>query len=108
MLFAQAAFALAACDLGRAKSRAHMIAAQQAEAAPCHAPADNAALCLAHCQAGEQTLDKHQMKVPDAWFGAVLRVQSWPDAHAPVRCIQRVPSPAAGPPPRILFHTLLI
>jgi hypothetical protein len=108
MAFAQAAYALAACDPTGAPSRAQMIVAQQAEPAPCHAPADNATLCLAHCQAGEQTLDKHQVKVPDASCGAVLRVQAWPDTHSPVRYIQRVPSPAAGPPPRILFQTLLI
>lgn len=106
MFFAQAAFALAACDPVRAKSRAHMIA-QQADPAPCHEPADNASLCLAHCQAGEQTLDKHQVKVPAPLFAAVLIVRA-PQVPEAVRFVPRAPVPAAGPPPRILFQTLLI
>jgi hypothetical protein len=108
MLFAQAAFALAACDPVKAMSRAHMIAAQQAEPAPCHAPVDNGVLCLAHCQAGEQTLDKHQVKVPDASLGAVLLVRAWPEVGRSPGPILRGPSPAADPPPRILFRTLLL
>ena len=107
MLFAQAAFALAACDPVQAKSRAQMIAAQQADPAPCHEPADNASLCVAHCQAGEQTLDKHQLKVPDLSCAAVLFVRA-PMMREAVRFVPRAPSPAAGPPPRILFQTLLI
>lgn len=106
MFFAQAAFALAACDPVQAKSRAHMIA-QQADPAPCHEPADNASLCLTHCQAGEQTLDKHQVKVPNPLSAAVLFVRT-PQIREAVRFIPRAPSPAAGPPPRILFQTLLI
>lgn len=107
MLFAQAAFALAACDPVQGKSRAHMIAALQDDPAPCHEPADNASLCLAHCQAGEQTLDKHQVKVPDPLSGAVLFVRA-PQVRQVVRFVSRAPSPTAGPPPRILFQTLLI
>lgn len=107
MLFAQAAFALAACDPVQAKSRAHMIA-QQADPAPCHEPAENASLCLAHCQAGDQTLDKHQVKVPDASPDAVLLVHAWRQVRQPIRFISRAPSPTAGPPPRILFQALLI
>ena len=106
MLFAQAAFALAACDPVQAKSRAHMIA-QQADPAPCHEPAENASLCLAHCQAGDQTLDKHQVKVPDPLSGAVLFFRA-PQVRQVVRFVSRAPSPTAGPPPRILFQTLLI
>ena len=107
MLFAQAAFALAACDPVKAKSRPQMIAAQQADAAPCHETADNANLCFAHCQTGDQTLDKHQVKVPDPLSGAVLFVRG-PQAREVVRFVPRAPSPAAGPPPRIVFRTLLI
>jgi hypothetical protein len=108
MLFAQAAFALAACDPARAASRALMIAAQNAEYAPCHEPADNANLCLAHCQGAEQTLDKHQVKVPETSLLAWLPVRAWQEARQPMRWTPRVPSPAAGPPPRILFRSLLI
>jgi hypothetical protein len=107
MLFAQAAFALAACDPVQANSRAHMIVAQQSEA-PCHEPADNAQLCLTHCQAGDQTLDKHQVKVPAAPSQAVLLLRTWPDAGRPAIFDPRAPSPFAGPPPRILFRSLLI
>ena len=107
MLFAQAAFALAACDPAQAQSRARMIAAQQDDA-PCHQPADNASLCLAHCQAGEQTLDKHQVKVPDASPHAVLVLRVAPPAPMQARHATRAPSSFASPPPRILFRTLLI
>jgi len=105
MLFAQAAFALAACNPAHATSRALMIAA---EYVPCHEPADNANLCLAHCQGAEQTLDKHQVKVPEASFLAVPPVRAWQVARQPILWTPRAPSPAAGPPPRILFRSLLI
>jgi hypothetical protein len=105
MLFAQAAFALAACDPARAASRALMLAA---EYAPCHEPADNVNLCLAHCQGAEQTLDKHQVKVPETSLVAVLTVRAWHEVRQPILWTPRTPSPTAGPPPRILFRSLLI
>lgn len=108
MLFAQAAFALAACDPSGMPSRAQMIVAQGAAHAECHQPADNANLCFAHCQSGEQTLDKHQVKVPDAPLLGIQVARVWREALHAARDIQPVPSPAAGPPPRILFRTLLI
>jgi hypothetical protein len=107
MFFAQAAFALAACNPMQAQSRAHMIA-QQADTAPCHQPADNANLCLTHCQAGEQTLDKHQVKVPDASAEPVLVVRAAPPAPDVARALPRAPLPATGPPTRILYRTLRI
>lgn len=107
MLFAQAAFALAACDPVRASSRAAMLV-HTADEAGCHQPADNANLCLAHCQGREQTLDKHQVKVPDAPSVAFHLVNAWPHAPQLVRFSPRLPAPAVGPPPRILFRTLLI
>jgi hypothetical protein len=106
MLFAQAAFALAACDPVRASSRAAMV--MQADEAGCHESADTANLCLAHCQGREQTLDKHQVKVPDAPFAVVQFLHAWPQAPQLARFSPRLPAPAAGPPPRILFRTLLI
>ena len=109
MLFAQAAFALAACDPARAASRALVIVAQSAEYAACHEPADNSNLCLVHCQGGQQTLDKHQVKVPELALQAVLAVPARQEARQPIiRWTPRAPSPAAGPPPRILFRSLLI
>lgn len=108
MLFAQGVFALAACDPMQALSRAGMIAAHQAEPAPCHEPADNANLCFTHCQAGEQTLDKHQLKVPDAPLHPLHVAQPWYDVSPRVRLVLRAPALAAGPPVRILFRSLLI
>lgn len=107
MLFAQAAFALAACDPVRASSRAGMVM-QTADEMTCHQPADNANLCLAHCQGREQTLDKHQVKVPDAPFAVIQLVTAWPDSSQLARFSPRLPAPAVGPPPRILFRSLLI
>jgi hypothetical protein len=108
MLFAQAAFALAACDPARPASRALMIVAQNAEYATCHEPSENANLCLVHCQGAEQTLDKHQVKVPETSLLAVPPVRAWQEARQPIRWAPRAPHPAAGPPPRILFRSLLI
>lgn len=108
MLFAQAAFALAVCDPGRMPSRAQMFGAPIEEHAPCHEPAESVNLCLTHCQSSEQTLDKHQVKVPALSFEAVLAVPPRQHAHQPIAWAPRAPSPAAGPPPRILFRSLII
>jgi hypothetical protein len=108
MLFAQAAFALAACDPGGASSRAQMVTAHELQDSGCHEPAENTNLCLAHCQSGEQTLDKHQVKVPDAPLQRTALARAWPDALQPAREVLRAPLPAAGAPPRILFRSLLI
>ena len=108
MLFAQAAFALAACDPAVAQSRALMIAAHQEQPAPCHQPADNANLCLTHCQSGEQTLDKHQVKVPEVSPQPVFVVRVWQQTRLPASTAPGTPSAFAAPPPRILFRSLLI
>jgi hypothetical protein len=108
MLFAQAAFALAVCDPVREMSRAQMIAAPEAENANCHEPTQDANLCLAHCQAGEQTLDKHQAKVPDAPLHPLQVAQPSHDVSPRVHFVLRAPSPAAGPPLHIRFRSLLI
>lgn len=108
ILFAQAAFALASCDLYRTRSQALMIAAQAAERAPCHAPAENGNLCLAHCQGGDLTLDKHQVKVPELFVHPALVIRGLQATRTPVLVPARLPAPAAGPPPRILFQSLLI
>jgi len=108
MAFAQAAFALASCDLYRVRSHALMIAAQAAERMPCHEPAENGSLCLAHCQNGDQTLDKHQVKVPELFVQPVLVIRGLQARGRPVLVLARLPAPAAGPPPRILFQSLLI
>ena len=84
-----------------------MLAAQHADEAPCHQPADNVNLCLTHCQ--EQTLDQHQIKVPDVSFQVVLSMTALPDV--PQQALDRSSrpaSPAAVPPPRILFCSFLL
>jgi hypothetical protein len=108
MLFAQAAFALAACDPAQAQSLARMIAAQQDEPATCHEPTDSANLCLAHCQGRDQTLDKHQAKLPALPADAVLVLRLRQDFHQPPAWVAREPAPVVGPPPHILFRSLLI
>lgn len=108
MLFAQAAFALASCDLYRAQSHALMIAAQDAERAACHEPSENSTLCLAHCQGGDQTLDKHQVRVPELLVQTVLVIRGLQAPGRPVLLRARLSAPVAGPPPRILFQPLLI
>lgn len=111
MLFAQAALALAACNLDSGAPSRGMALAMKAVAepqAPCHeqAPATDT-LCVAHCEASDQTLDKYQAKVP------VLPVHLLPTVAArvvpPVTVfLPTAPVPAASPPARILFQSLLI
>jgi hypothetical protein len=107
MLFAQAAFALAACDTGKMPSRAQVLA-QGEEHAPCHEPAENVNLCLAHCQNAEQTLDKPQVKLPVLSAVVGLEVRGWQRVARSFAWAPRAPSPAAGPPLRILYRSLLI
>jgi hypothetical protein len=108
MLFAQAAFALAACAPTHATARMRVLAMQAAQDTPCHQSTENANLCLTHCQGAEQTLDKHQVKLPELSHQAGLAIPHWREARKPLAWLPRLPSPVAGPPPRILFRTLLI
>lgn len=107
MLFAQVAFALAACDTYREHSRAQMIAAMAEQNASCHEQGIDASLCVSHCQSGDQVLDKHQVKVPELLAQPVLVIRgelaSYPAALLPAPA--RVPG--AGPPLHILFLSLL-
>lgn len=111
MLFAQAALVLAACTLDSGSPSRGMAIAMTAAAQPeaqCHeqAPATDT-LCVAHCNASDQTLDQYQAKVP------VLPVHLLPAVQArfsppttvslPLKHV-----PAASPPARILFQSLLI
>ena len=111
VLFTQVALALVACKLdGGTPSRGLAVAMAMAEApAPCHeqAPA-NDELCIAHCQASDQTLDKYQAKLPVLPVD-VLRVGQVVDVnpHPPV-FLPPARVPVASPPARILFQSLLI
>ena len=111
VLFAQAALALVACQLeGGTPSRGLAVAMAAAEApAPCHeqAPA-NDELCIAHCQASDQTLDKYQAKLPVLPVD-VLRVGQVVDVNPhPAIFLPPARVPVASPPARILFQSLLI
>lgn len=107
MLFAQVAFALAACDTYREHSRAQMIAALAERNPGCHEQGVDAGLCVSHCQSGDQVLDKHQLKVPDL-LSQPVRVfrggrASYPPAPLPVPAV----APGAGPPLHLLYLSLL-
>ena len=106
MLFAQAALALAACDGVRIQSHASMVAVQ--DSVPCHEPDTNAGLCLAHCQHADQTLDKHQVKVPPVVLVQIVVAGGLQASTRPGSAAMRSPARAAGPPLRILFQSLLI
>lgn len=110
ILFAQAALALVVCNLeGGAPSRGLAVAVAAAEApGPCHeqAPA-NDKLCIAHCQASDQTLDKYQAKVPVLPVDVLRVSQVDVNRHPPV-FLPPARVPVASPPVRILFQSLLI
>ena len=70
------------------------------------APVDDA-LCAAHCQASEQTLDKYQAKVPVLPVHLLPAVQARSVPH-PAVLLPPDRVPAASPPARIVFQSLLI
>ena len=106
LLFAQAAIALAACDM---QDRAPALAFAQHESMPCHdEPAPNPNLCLAHCTSTDQSADTPHFVVP-VWSAAapltIAVAENWPVRESAER---HLPPHAVGPPPRILFHSFLI
>lgn len=107
MLFAQAAIALALCDIGLSGATP-MHSGHETLAMPCHEPEQSTNLCVAHCRNSDQTLDKPQVKVlaaapaPAAHLCVVFAPA---DRTSPVTRTTPLP---AGPPPRILFHSFLI
>jgi hypothetical protein len=110
ILFTQAALVFAACESAR-PTPALVIAFAEAriEGTSCHEQEMNVNLCLAHCLGEDQSLDKPLVKVPalsvaPLFFMPAVLVSPH-EAHAPRRLA--VPH-AAGPPPRILFQSLLI
>lgn len=110
LLFAQAALALAACQIDAKPSRgaALIVAAEAATQPACHeqAPAGDA-LCVAHCQASDPSLDKAQAPVGVLPVAALTSV---PFPGLPESRVHRtaVKLPPSSPPARILFRTLLI
>jgi hypothetical protein len=110
MLFTQAALVFAACESAwRAPALVIAHAAPPGNNVTCHEQDGNANLCLAHCLGEDQSLDKPLVKVPALSAAPVFSMPavlvSPHEAHAPRRLA--VPH-APGPPPRILFQSLLI
>ena len=109
LMFAQGALALAACESMR-RDPAHAIAqaGQAMGEARCHEPEQNVNLCVAHCVDGDQSLDKPGFPVPAFVAAPVLAFSPMVlAAEHGVRDSRFLP-PAAGPPPRIRFQTLLL
>ena len=110
-LFAQGAIAFAACDLVRSTA-SHALARVGASATadqPCHEPSENTNLCLAHCLAGDQSLDKPNATVPALAAVPMLALRAIYSAEPASVATRRLGiPPSSAPPPRILFRTLRI
>ena len=106
LLFAQAFVAFADCQMP-VRSAAEAIAADNPA---CHESSGEKNLCVAHCLAADQSLDKPQASIPTPAAAPVLLVlqpiSALPYAHA--TALRHFAPPSAAPPPRILFRTLRI
>ena len=109
LMFAQGALALAACEsMRRDPAQAIAQAGQVMGEERCHEPEQNVNLCVAHCMVGDQSLDKPVFPVPAFAAAPVLAVPLIVlAAEHGVRDSRYLP-PAAGPPPRIRFQSLLL
>ena len=97
VLFSQAALVLAACNLeDGGPSRARAVSMSAAEpVAPCHEEVPAAdTLCLAHCQASEQTVDQQPLKAP-AVSVAVLPAPRYDVLSHLAPVLPPAPAPAA-------------
>jgi len=106
LLFAQAAIALAACDM---QDRVPVLAFSHPESMPCHDnPAPNPNLCLAHCTSADQSADTPHFVVP-VWRAFAPLTVVTPDSWiVRILAVRHLPPHAVGPPPRILFQSFLI
>ena len=105
LFFAQALVAFAGCDMP-VRSPASVIAADNPA---CHESSGEMNICVAHCLAADQSLDKPQSSIPTPPAVHVLVLQ--PVSEAPyvhAAALRHLAPPAAAPPPRILFRTLRI
>lgn len=108
LLFAQAALAVAACESVR-RAPALALAEHRLDGETCHEQGTNVNLCLAHCLGEDQSLDKPLVKVPALSAVPVFSKPAVPISLHDVCGPRRLAVPhAAGPPPRILFQSLLI
>lgn len=109
-LLAQAALALAACNMGARDAAFAVAMAAGSGDAPCHESektAPDSGLCLPHCLGEQQSLDKPSFAVPALAPVAVLFITPTVFSHAPrVACRER-PLAASAPPARILFQSFL-
>ena len=110
IMFTQAALAFAACEsASRAPALVIALAEGGLDGGNCHEQEINPNLCLAHCLGEDQSLDKPLVKVPAL---SVVPVFVLPAAFSTPREIcapQHLAAPQSpGPPPRILFQSLLI
>lgn len=107
LLFAQAALVIAACEW---PGRSAAAAIARNAAPPCHEAQTRVdSLCVAHCLAEFQSLDKPTVSMPALPAAPVLEVRGVvPHLAAPGPCFARIVPPSVSPPPRILFHQFLI
>ena len=110
MLFTQAALVFAVCESAwRAPALVIALSEQRIDSADCHEQRINVNLCLAHCLGEDQSLDKPLVKVPTLSVESVFFMPALLVSPQEA-CVPRplaVPH-VAGPPPRILFQSLLI
>lgn len=102
----QGVLAFAACEWSERSAARALVSAASSE--PCHSGGEEmaASLCIAHCVAGSQSLDKPAFKLPMLAPAPMLVSYSRLEQTAPRS--GEIPLPVAAPPPRILFRTLLI
>lgn len=107
MLFAQAAFAVAGCDWWE---RAPAEAIARMNAPPCHHEDQSpvTSVCVAHCLADFQSLDKPSVALPALGDTPVLLVVLPAPRCARQAYMPDAPARVSAPPPRILFSKLLI
>lgn len=109
MLFAQAAIALADCDIFlSARPHGAIGVDHDSGEEPCHDSGASTNLCAAHCQGEDLSLDKSQVKVHALPTQAVLVWRSRPALLRDSVAFARQPEAWAAPPPHILFRSLLI
>ena len=110
-LFAQAALAIAACELGERSAAQALLNASASASEPCHQQDSDSttALCVAHCVTQTQSLEKPLWKLP-APAAAPLQIEFFAPTVLAVISLpaRQLPAALAGPPRRILFRTLLI
>lgn len=105
LLFAQGVLAFAGCDMP-ARTPAVAIASSNP---PCHDSGGEANLCLAHCLAPDQSLDKPDVTVHPLVAVPILALRAAAEFDYVSLAPRRLGAPrAAAPPARILFRTLRI